>query len=149
MKRLNSPLMAMMIALLGVAAGAGSVAVWWRWNGGTSAPTAAPVIAYKYTTLDKVIVMLRPRSAEDPAHYLALDLVLKSPPESDATTRAHLPLVRSLTVRALANLSYDDAKTMTIDQYAVLVNRAYVDGYRAERREKPFAEAMIGKLLVE
>lgn len=149
MKRLNSPLVAMTIALVGVAAGAGSVGAWWRWHAGTSASTAAPAIAYKYTTLDKVIVMLRPRSTEDPAHYLALDLVFKSAPESDATTRAQLPLVRSLTVRALANLSYDDAKTMTIDQYGVLLNRAYVDGYRAEKREKPFAEAMIGKLLVE
>ena len=41
------------------------------------------------------------------------------------------------------------AGTMTIDQYAGEINRAFVETYAHEHREKPFFDALIGKLIVE
>jgi flagellar FliL protein len=122
-----------------------------------SAPQAAPPAppapmdtrVQKYVTLEKVIVMLRHEPGDAMTHYLALDLVFRTTEDAERTTRDHLPLLRSVAVKTLAALSVEQAGTMTIDQYAAEINRAFTDAYAQEHREKPFSEAMVGKLIVE
>ena len=58
-------------------------------------------------------------------------------------------MLRSVAVKTLSTLPVDKAGTMTIDQYASEINRAFAETYAHERREKPFSEALIGKLIVE
>jgi len=115
------------------------------------APAAAPVDTrvQKYVTLEKVIVMLRREQGDAVTHYLALDLVFRTAEDNERTTRDHLPLLRSVAVKTLSTLSVEKAGTMSIDQYATEINRAFADAYARERREKPFSEAMVGKLIVE
>jgi len=114
---------------------------------------AAPVVVdtgpQKYVTLEKVIVMLRREPGETVTHYLAADLVFRTPEDKERTTRDHLPMLRSIAVKTLSTLSVDRAGTMSIDQYAAEINRAFAESYARERREKPFSEAMIGKLIIE
>jgi flagellar FliL protein len=119
-----------------------------------SAATAAPAVpvdtrVQKYVTLEKVIVMLRHEPGDAITHYLALDIVFRTTEDSERTTRDHLPMLRSVAVRTLSELAVEQAGTMTIDQYATAINRAFSDTYAHEHREKPFSEAMIGKLIVE
>jgi len=115
-------------------------------------PAPAPVVdtgPQKYVTLEKVVVMLRRDPADPVTHYLAMDVVFRAPEEHERTTRDHLPMLRSVAVKTLAALSVEKAGAMTIDEYAAEMNRAFTDTYAAERREKPFSEAMIGKLIIE
>jgi flagellar FliL protein len=117
-----------------------------------AAPAPAPALdtrVQKYVTLEKVIVMLRREQADAVTHYLALDLVFRTTEDSERTTRDHLPMLRSVAVKTLAALSVEKAGAMTIDEYAAEINRAFTETYAAERREKPFSEAMIGKLIIE
>jgi len=158
-------------ALLAVAvfmAAAGAAAAWYglRSRPGRLAAAAASAAApasqaapaeeaqvdtrvQKYVTLEKVIVMLRREPGDAVTHYLALDLVFRAAEENERTTRDHLPLLRSVAVRTLSTLSVDKAGTMSIDQYATEINRAFSETYARGRREKPFSEAMVGKLIVE
>jgi flagellar FliL protein len=155
------------VAMLAVAVftgAAGAAAAWYglraRPGGLASATTpaskAAPVPAapidtrvQKYVTLEKVIVMLRREPGDAATHYLAMDLVFRTSEDSERTTRDHLPMLRSVAVKTLSALAVDKAGVMTIDQYAADINRAFAETYARERREKPFSEAMIGKLIVE
>src|SRR6185369_8822337 len=116
-----------------------------------SAPKEAEVDtrAQKYVSLEKVIVMLR-RGPSDPlAHYMAVDLVFKTSEDKEKVTREHLPMLRSVAVRALSAFDMEKAGPMTIDQVAAEINRAFQDSYARDHREKPFSEAMIGKLIIE
>jgi len=154
MRKFQKLLIGGALALL-VVGGAGAAA-WWKLKGpgaqhGAEPPAeaAADPIEYKYITLDKVIVMLRNGEGETGSHYLAVDLVFKTPPKTEKLTKEHLPLLRSVAVRSLSNQTRAQATTMTVDQLAARLNQAYAAAYRAEHREMPFAEAMIGKLIVE
>lgn len=144
------------VALVGLlSVGAGGAATWWflRPQTAAAAVTPAPAVtdtrAYKYVSLDKVIVMLRNTAGEPVSHYLALDLVFMSPVESEKVTRDHLPLLRSVTVKALSELSMEKASHLTVDELTQLINDAYTQTYANDRAGKPFAEAMIGKLIIE
>jgi flagellar protein FliL len=139
------------IALLGAAAAAG---VMWRSHpaNATTAAAAKQLPARKpskYVTLDKVIVMLRRAPNEGEAHYLAAELVLATDEEKEKATKEHLPLLRSLTVRALSTFTMQAASGMTVEQYADLLNKSFDTSYAKERLEKPFTEVMIGKLIIE
>ena len=158
-------------ALLAVAvfmAAAGAAAAWYglrsRPGGLATAAAAAPAAAsqaapapaapadtrvQKYVTLEKVIVMPRRDASDGVTHYLALDLVFRTTEDAERTTRDHLPLLRSVAVKTLSTLSVEKAGTMSIDQYAAEINRAFAETYTRERREKPFSEALVGKLIVE
>ncbi|AVR97338.1 flagellar basal body-associated FliL family protein [Pseudoduganella armeniaca] len=103
----------------------------------------------KYLTVDKVIVMLRRGEGENVSHYLSADLVVATPVKQEKEAKEHLPLLRSVAVRQLSNLSMDKAQGMTIDQFAEELNKAYEDTYEKEGREQPFKEVMIGKLIIE
>jgi len=105
--------------------------------------------AYRYISLDKVIVMLRNTAGEPVSHYLAMDLVFMTPVKSEKITREHLPLLRSVTVKALSDLSMEKASHLTVDQLTGIINDAYSQTYANDRDGKPFDQAMIGKLIIE
>jgi flagellar FliL protein len=103
----------------------------------------------KYVTLDKVIVMLRRAPNEAESHYLSTDLVLATDPDKEKETKENLPLLRSLAVRTLSSFTMAEASTMTVEKYAEQLNHAFNADYERTHMEKPFAEVMIGKLIIE
>ncbi len=103
----------------------------------------------KYVTLDKVIVMLRRGPNEPAAHYLAADLVLATSEENEKAVKEHLPLLRSIAVSALSSHTLAQASAMSVEQYAAQLNETFNASYAREKREKPFSEVMIGKLIIE
>lgn len=159
MKNLKMILVIGVVGLL-AAAGAGA-AVWWKMGGAShgaapahgaenaKAEPAKPAPDYKYVTLDKVLVMLRGRGGEAITHYMAVDVVFKALPEQEKRAKEHLPLLRTIAVKALSSYSLEAAQAMTVPQFAEELNKAYKDNYAADQREPPFAEALIGKLIIE
>jgi flagellar FliL protein len=148
----------LMIAFAGVAlvsAAAAGGAAWWF-----AAMPAGPAGAEpkkievskkpaKYVTLDKVIVMLRRGPNDTEAHYLSADLVLATTDDKERHAKEHLPLLRSIAVRALSGYTLPVASSMTVEQYADHLNKTFNASYAQERMEKPFSEVMIGKLIIE
>ncbi|MGE5451516.1 MAG: flagellar basal body-associated protein FliL [Acidobacteriota bacterium] len=135
-------------------------AFWWRQQrhadadvphkASASAPAPTPdSYNYKYISLDKVVVMLRGKAGEPASHYLAIDLVFKTREEQERKVKEHLPLLRSIAVRSLSSFTLEKAGVMSIDQLTSEVNAAFNESYKREQREKPFAEAMISKLIIE
>ncbi len=105
--------------------------------------------AFKYISLDKVVVMLHNTTGEPEPHYLALDLVFKTTADGEPVTRGHLPLLRSVAVKALSSLTLQSASGLTIEELARQLNDAYSQTYANDRAGPPFSEAMIGKLVIE
>ncbi|QGZ38437.1 flagellar FliL protein [Pseudoduganella flava] len=103
----------------------------------------------KYLTVDKVIVMLRRGPNETLPHYLSADLVVAAPVKQEKEAKEHLPLLRSVAVRTLSALQMDKAQSMSIDEFAEALNKAFEEEYEKDSREKPFKEVMIGKLIIE
>ncbi|HEY5757907.1 MAG TPA: flagellar basal body-associated FliL family protein [Steroidobacter sp.] len=149
-------------ALLGVtvlAVGLGAGATWWLMKGGSAIASAeaAPVPqeepvddrVYKYVSLEKVIVMLRGVEGEPAPHYLALDLVFKTPEEEERVAREQLPLLRSVAVKELSTLTMDRAGKMTVEELTATMSKAFEAKYAKDRTERPFTDVMIGKLIVE
>jgi flagellar FliL protein len=144
------------IALLGLllaGAGAGGAAAWYLLRPQLArAATAEPTTDtrnFKYVSLDKVIVMLRDHAGQPLDHYLAVDLVFKTSEEDEKVIKEHLPLLRSVAVKALSAYPMDQARQMNIDQFAEALNKAFNASYAHDRHPKPFEEAMIGKLIIE
>lgn len=144
-----------LVAVSVVAVGAGVGATWWFMKkGGIASAEAAPVRerdnrVYKYISLDKVIVMLRGEEGEVAPHYLAVDLVFKTPEGEERKTREHLPFLRSVAVKSLSTLTMDNASRMTVDELTATINDAYAQQYTTDGQDRPFVDVMIGKLLVE
>ena len=139
--------------LAGAAAGA---AVWWGMPSKQAAPLANPAAkpvvdnkVYKYINLEKVVVMLRRNQGDTLTHYMSTDLVFKVAEDKEKIVKEHLPLLRSIAVKALSSFSIEKAEFMTVDQFALEINRAFAENYAKEHREKPFVEVMIGKLIIE
>ncbi len=144
-----------------ITAAAGGAAAWWSLQGksATSAVTGKkgeeprksddPKIVRKYVTLEKVVVMLHRNPGDTSAHYLAADLVFKTTEGREKMTKEHLPLLRSVAVRALSALPMEKAELMSVDQFAAEIDRALSASYARDQREKPFSEVMIGKLIIE
>jgi flagellar FliL protein len=142
-------------------AAAGGAAAWWGLRAraahdapevaaaAASAPPAADKRPQKYVSLEKVIVMLKRDEGDSATHYLAMDLVLKTPEPEEKITKEHLPMLRSVALKALSGFTAEKAGAMTIDQFAEVINTAYAETYARDQREKPFSEAMIGKLIIE
>lgn len=141
---------------------AGGAVAWWgmRAQAGHTPEAAAAELAKraraeiekqppKYVTLEKVIVMLRRQPDDATSHYLAVDLVFKTPQDQEKVTKEQLPMLRSVAVRALSRLTLTQASTMTVDEFIEAINHAYGERYAADRRDKPFSDVMIGKLSVE
>jgi flagellar FliL protein len=148
-----------LLAVTVLAVGLGAGATWWLMKGGTaiSSAEAAPAPeepepddrVYKYLSLEKVIVMLRGMEGEPAPHYLALDLVFKTPEEDERVAREQLPLLRSVAVKELSTLTMDRAGKMTVEELTATMSKAFEDKYAKDRSERPFTEVMIGKLIVE
>jgi flagellar FliL protein len=149
----------MILAIVGavvISAAAAGGAVWWFMPkpaaaGAEEKKADKPKEAkpMKYVTLDKVIVMLRRGPDETDAHYLSTDLVLATEPAKEKETKENLPLLRSLAVRTLSGYTMAEASSMSVDKYAEKLNHAFDANYEHEHAEKPFAEVMIGKLIIE
>jgi len=146
----------LLIALAAVLlAGAAAAGGWWFSRQAAPATATAeaeppkPAPDYKYVTLDKVIIMLRGRSGEAVSHYMAVDIVFKALPDQEKRAKEHLPLLRTVAVKALSSYTVESAAAMTVEQFAAELNKAYTASYGAEHREPPFAEALIGKLIIE
>lgn len=154
MKKSRQLIAAALAGVLLVAAG-GGVSWWWLQRQALAAEGTAKVKPdydkqeYKYVSLDKVIVMLRSQAGEPLSHYLAVDLVFKTPLEKERVAKEHLPLLRSVTVMALSAYPLDKASSMTIEQLAADLNQAYQASYERDNREQPFVEALISKLIIE
>jgi flagellar FliL protein len=152
MKKTKTLILIAGIALVSAGLAAGAV---WRITHPDGAPGQAarkaegPKKPAKYITLDKVIVMLRRGPNDNQAHYLSADLVLATSEEKEKNAKEHLPLLRSIAVRTLSAYGLPEASAMTVEQYAALLNKSFDASYARERLEKPFAEVMIGKLIIE
>lgn len=112
-------------------------------------PPATGKKARKFLTLDKIIVMLRRDPGEADTHYLSADLVISTTEEKEKLTKDHLPLMRSIAVSTLSGLTTTKAQSMTVEQVAQEINKAFDVSYEREQMEKPFSEAMVGKLIIE
>jgi flagellar FliL protein len=128
------------------------------WQGKTSAAGTAgkpskeisvDTRAYRYVSMEKVIVMLRNTAGEPVSHYLAIDVVFMTPNSSEKVAREHLPLLRSVTVKALSQLTMDTASHLTVEELTQQINAAYTQAYVHDAEGKPFTEAMISKLIIE
>lgn len=135
---------------------AGGAAMWWVMKppgqGGDVRASEEKIRdpgEFKYVNLEKVVVMLRGAAGEPLSHYMAMDLVFKAPIEHEKAVKQHLPLLRSIAVKAMSAYTLEKATMMTVDEFAADINAAYRDSYAADRTAMPFVEAMIGKLIIE
>ena len=103
----------------------------------------------KYLTVDKVIIMLKRAPGDTASHYMSADLVITTDEKTAGRAKEHLPMLRSVAVRTLSDLSLATAQTMTIDQFAAALNKAFDAAYEQDGMEKPFSDVMIGKLIIE
>ena len=160
----NKKLIAAFVLVTLLGAGTAGGAVWWLSHpqkdaapataataatAAKGAPAAADHKAYKYISLDKVIVMLRRSPGEAVSHYLSADLVIATSEDKERLTKDHLPMLRSVAVKALSAFPMNKAETMSVDEFAVEINRAFAASYAEDGRERPFANVMIGKLIIE
>ena len=144
------------VTVIGAAVAGGAV---WFLSKGSDKPEAAAEAKKKeekkdakpakYLTVDKVIIMLKHQPNETASHYMSADLVVTTDEKHEKEAKEHLPLLRSIAVKTLSNLSVAEANQMTIDQYAAQLNKAFDAEYEHDGREKPFSEVLIGKLIVE
>jgi len=145
------------VAVIGAAVAGGAV---WYLSKGAAAPAAEAAETKKkeekkdakpakYLTVDKVIIMLKHQPGDTASHYMSADLVVTTDEKHEKEAKEHLPLLRSIAVKTLSNLSVATANSMTIDQYAAELNKAFDAEYEHDGREKPFTEVLIGKLIVE
>lgn len=150
---MNKKLVIVVAVVLLLGAGAAGGAVWFLKSGGKDEPAKQEVRKddkpVKYLTIDKVIVMLRRQPGDTVTHYMSADLVVATTADKEKEAKEHLPLLRSVAVRQLSALPMDKASTMTIDQFAEELNKAFDETYAKEQRERPFKEVMIGKLILE
>ncbi|AOS80709.1 MULTISPECIES: flagellar basal body-associated FliL family protein [Hydrogenophaga] len=133
--------------------GAGSGFAAWHFMGNKPATEqAAPEIdtrEYRYVSLDKVIVMLRAREGGPLSNYMAVDLVFKTPVKEEAMAKQQLPKLRSLAVAALSELTLERASMLSIPELTDFLQKAYGESFSRESREAPFAEVMVGRLVIE
>jgi flagellar FliL protein len=153
---MNKKLIITVAAAALLSAAAAGAAAWWLLpkpqavgQQAKKAEAEAEKKPLKYVTLDKVIVMLRRSPNEAEAHYMSADLVLATPLDKEKHVKEHLPLLRSIAVRALSSYTMAAASQMTVEQFAEHLNKTFNASYARERLEKPFSEVMIGKLIIE
>lgn len=150
----TSKLVLILLLVVLLSTGTGAAAAWYLLrpsdpNSETAEEAEVDTRAYRYVNLEKIIVMLRNSTGEPVSHYLALDLVLKTPIDNERITREHLPLLRSVAVQALSTMTFEEASRATVEDLTRQINEAYSRTYEKDRAGKPFTEAMIGKLLLE
>src|SRR6218665_600054 len=149
----KSKLIALVAGITLLVAGGAGAGFWW-WQGrdahAAKAPPPPKPSTFRYVTLGKVIVMLRSQAGDPLAHYMAVDVVFKAnDPVKEKAVKDQLPLLRSVTVKALSAYTLDKASALTIEQLAPEVNDAYKSRYTEDGIEQPFDEALISKLIIE
>jgi flagellar FliL protein len=158
MKNMKLVIAFLVVALVG--AGVAGGAVWWmsKKNPKEASASAAAETekvpetgkkSRRYLTVEKVIVMLKRSPTDTESHYLSTDLVVTTTEEQEKHCKDHLPLLRSIAVRALSSYPMEKAQTMTVEQITEQLNRAFDAEYASEKAEKPFSEVMLGKLIIE
>lgn len=147
-------LVSMLLTLL---LGGGGTYWWLQQQGGVAAlssplrePVAAaePATPKRYLTLDKIIVMLR-EAGQDELHYMSIDLVFRTDNEQQAQVKEQLPLLKSIAVRALSQLTRTQAAAMSVDQFQALLLQHYSQAYRKDQQPQPFSDVLVSKLIVE
>jgi flagellar FliL protein len=93
--------------------------------------------------------LLRRSPGDSDTHYLSADLVIATTEEKEKLTKDHLPLMRSIAVSTLSSFPVDKAQSMTVEQFAEQINKAFNVSYEREQMEKPYTEVMVGKLIIE
>lgn len=153
MKNMKLVIAFVLVAVVG--AGAAGGAFWW-FNmkqapaaNAKAEPKHADAEEHKYITLDKLVVMLQRSPGETTVHYLAADLVFSTSEKKEKQAKEHLPMLRSVAVKALSAYPMSKAEAMTVDQFASALNRAFAEHYAKEGKVQPFSEVMIGKLIIE
>ena len=155
---MNKKLVIAMVGVLLLGGGVAGGAVWYMGKQAATGPEGKTVKHEepkveteppKYITVDKVIVMLKRSEGEAVTHYLSADLVVATTAKQEKECKEHLPLLRSVAVKALSSLPMSKAATMSIDQFADELNKAFDETYAKDKRERPFSEVMIGKLILE
>ncbi|MBA5604412.1 flagellar basal body-associated FliL family protein [Duganella sp. FT3S] len=154
MKNMKMIIAFVVVAVLGAGVAGGAV---WYLSKGASAGTAEAKKAErhddgkppKYLTVEKVIIMLKRSPGDTATHYISADLVITTSEDKEKVAKEQLPMLRSVAVRTLSALPLATAQTMTIDQYAAELNKAYDETYAHDKRDKPFSEVLIGKLILE
>lgn len=154
MKNMKMIIAFVVVAVIGAGVAGGAV---WYLSRGASAGTAEAKKAErhddgkppKYLTVEKVIIMLKRSPGDTATHYISADLVITTSEEKEKVAKEQLPMLRSVAVRTLSALPLATAQNMTIDQYAAELNKAYDETYAHDKRDKPFSEVMIGKLILE
>ncbi|MDC7700682.1 flagellar basal body-associated FliL family protein [Vogesella indigofera] len=148
-------LVSMLLTLL---LGGGGTYWWLQQQGGAalSSPLREPVAAVaaepatpkRYLTLDKIIVMLR-EARQDELHYMSIDLVFRTDNEQQAQVKEQLPLLKSIAVRALSQLTRTQAAAMSVDEFQALLLQHYSQAYRKDQQPQPFSDVLVSKLIVE
>ncbi|OWY39975.1 flagellar basal body-associated protein FliL [Xenophilus sp. AP218F] len=139
-------LIALVVALLVGGAGGGG---WWYYQQREdAAPPQPEAVEYRFVSLDKTIVMLRSEAGGEPS-YMAVDLVFRSTLEDERKVKDQLPMLKSVAVRVLSQLSRERAGKLGIEAYQQLLSQAYAAAYRREGQPSPFREVMISKLIIE
>lgn len=154
MKNMKMIIAFVVVAVIGAGVAGGAV---WYLSRGASAGAAEAKKAErhddgkppKYLTVEKVIIMLKRSPGDTATHYISADLVITTNEEKEKVAKEQLPMLRSVAVRTLSALPLATAQNMTIDQYAAELNKAYDETYAHDKRDKPFSEVMIGKLILE
>ncbi|OQS41518.1 hypothetical protein [Chromobacterium haemolyticum] len=147
---MNRNIVVILIVAIVVALAAGGGAWWWLSSHApqaAEAPKPAAALDARFVSMDKVIVMLR--GGESATRFMAVDLVFRSNEKQEAEVKAQLPFLKSIAVRALSELPADKALAMSIDDYQRLLAKAYAGGFLRERRDAPFSEVMVSKLIIE
>ncbi|WP_213762753.1 flagellar basal body-associated FliL family protein [Caballeronia sp. dw_19] len=104
---------------------------------------------YRYVTLDKLIVMLRNPVGATRSRYLSMDLVFSvTSSSSQKEIHEQLPMLRSVAYRALSKYTVEDARRLTVDDYAAVLMSAYATAYGSPANI-PFSDVLIGKLMLE
>lgn len=141
--------------LLTLLLGGGGTYWWLQQQGAAHSPLREPVATAaepsapkRYLTLDKVIVMLR-EAGQDELHYMSIDLVFRTDNEQQAQVKEQLPLLKSIAVRALSQLTRTQAAAMSVDQFQALLLQHYGEAYRKDQQPQPFSDVMVSKLIVE
>ena len=154
MKNMKMIIAFVVVAVIG--AGVAGGAVWYLATGASAGRADAKKAERhddgkppKYLTVEKVIIMLKRSPGDTATHYISADLVVTTSEEKEKVAKEQLPMLRSVAVRTLSALPLATAQTMTIDQYAAELNKAFDQTYAHDKRDKPFTEVMIGKLILE
>jgi flagellar protein FliL len=140
------------LALVVLAASATAGSWYWIKRGPAEAePQSAAKLdarAYRYVSLEKVIVLLKATPGTD-AHYVSVDLVLRSDKGHEAAAKSDLPMLRSVVVRTLSKYTTEQARASEVEALTVALNKDLAAAYDPAMGPRPFGEAMIAKLIIE